>query len=89
MSTYIRIDLDDIDTDDLIDELGNRYLDNSEQLELLNLVRDNYDDSGKLKIFLKNINRFSVLDLEKMFADIPEPAVAGKNQIPLFNNNQP
>lgn len=81
---YTRITLDDIDTDDLIEELERRHLDIHEQDRLLKMVQD--EDSKKLSVFLKAQNKFSVAQLEEMFSEKYNVA-AGENQIAITFNS--
>jgi hypothetical protein len=79
-SAYVRIDLDDLDTDDLIDELENRCLDNDESERLLTIVKDN--ESDKMKLFIKVMDKYSLMELQEMFAERFD-ALPSKYQIPL------
>lgn len=81
---YVRvdIDLDDVETRDLIDELENRYLDDREQKWLIKLIKDN--DGGKLDLFLKARERFTLIELEEMFKEkFPETPIP-KEQLSLL-----
>lgn len=77
---WVDLDLDDVDTDDLIDELENRYLDEGERKLLLEMVKNNDD---KINLFMKIKDRYSIFELEQMFAEQSESIPIPKNQLKL------
>lgn len=78
----VDIELEDIDTRHLIDELENRYLNEQEQRWLINLVKAN--DGGKLDLFLKNRERFTLIELEEMFKEKFPVSNVPKEQLSLL-----
>lgn len=80
-SVWTEIDLDEISTSDLLDELENRYLGEREQASLVELLNDS--DKQKFDLFLKIKNRFSVYELEEMFSDNHTNTPPSKNQLAL------
>lgn len=80
---WIDINLNDIDTSDLISELEDRYLDDREQAYLLNLIKNNgASDARKMEFFLEVMGKYSMLELQEMFSSL-ENTIAGKNQLSL------
>lgn len=82
---WVDVNLDDVDTDDLISELENRHLDLHEQNALLDLIKDGQmsHEVPKMKLFLSIMEEYSYLELHDMLI-INSPAKAGNNQIPLI-----
>lgn len=82
---WVDVNLDDVDTDDLISELENRYLDIHEQNSLLDLVKEGQlrDEPPKLKLFISIMDKYSYLELHDMLI-VNSPAKAGSNQLPLI-----
>jgi hypothetical protein len=82
--TYLRIELDDIDTSDLIEELDNRYLDNNEQDQLLDLIKESRlrTDAQKIKLFLKAMDKYSIQELQELFQENMSTIIS-KNQLQL------
>lgn len=82
---WVDVNLDDVDTDDLISELEDRHLDIHEQFALLELIKNSQlsDEPPKLKLFLSIMDKYSYLELHDMLI-INSPAKAGLNQIPLI-----
>jgi hypothetical protein len=76
------INLDDVDTSDLIDELENRYLDKDEQESLLDLVKVDLERSEKLKLLLKIVDKYSLQELSEMFKEDCTTPIP-KNQLAL------
>lgn len=56
---YVDIELDEFDTDDLIEELENRSLDLEQQDKLLDLIKDGQlkIDTPKMKLFLSVMDK--------------------------------
>jgi hypothetical protein len=79
---YVTINLDDVDTSDLIDELENRYLDKDEQESLLDLVKVDLERSEKLKLLLKIVDKYSLQELSEMFKEDCTTPIP-KNQLAL------
>lgn len=80
-SIWTEIDLDEISTSDLLDELENRYLGEREQASLVELLNDS--DKQKFDLFLKIKNRFSAYELEEMFSENHTNMSPSKNQLAL------
>lgn len=78
----VDIDLDEIRTWELIDELENRYLDAGDQKKLVDLLKG--EEKEKLKLFYKVIDRFSLSELEEMFKENYTSTPAPKEQLQLF-----
>jgi hypothetical protein len=81
-SIRVDIDLNEIDTYELIDELDSRAtcLDESEKQQLLDIVK--YHDSEKWKWFLSIKDKYSLFELQEL-AKADDPAVASENQLKL------
>lgn len=80
---WIDINLNDIDTSDLISELEDRYLDDRDQTYLLKIIKKTSgSDARKMEIFLKVIGKYSLSELQDMFSSV-EHTIAGKNQLSL------
>jgi hypothetical protein len=81
---YLQVDLDEVETSDLIEELDNRYLVVSEQEELLSLIKHSrlHIDAQKISMFLKVMDKFSLQELADLFKeDITTPIP--ENQLSL------
>lgn len=76
----VEFNLDDVDTDELLAELENRYLNHREKELLLALAKDN---DPKLKLFMQQAERFSLLELEQMFGEPSTGNAASENQLKL------
>lgn len=88
---YLNVDLEDIDTDDLISELEDRRLSNSEKLELLNIAKDvkgfsQYSiDAVKIRLFMKVMDRYSMQELHDLFQeDYHTPVPPNQLQLSLI-----
>ncbi len=82
---YIDVDTDNFSTSELIRELENRYLDNREKNNLLEIIKEDDEYSlecRKLMLFLKVYERYSMLELEEMFKE-DLSTFASKNQLKL------
>lgn len=66
-SVWIDVDLNEVSTRDLLDELENRYLGNREKDLLLELIKN--DEGKKVQLFLKVKDRFSLIELEELFKE--------------------
>lgn len=66
-SIWVDIDLSQVDESDLIDELKDRYLNERERLELVDILND--EGSKKIALFLKVKDKYSLLELEEMFQE--------------------
>lgn len=82
-SIYLDIDLNDIKTYELVEELSNRalILTDSEKQELLDAV--SYADSEKWKFFLAVKDKFSLYELQEKF-NCNEISPISKNQLSIF-----
>lgn len=81
-SVWVDINLSELSEGDLIRELEDRYLDEDEQLQILEIVKNS--DSKKLQLFLQIMDKFSVLELEDLFKEKPIELPVPKEQIKLF-----
>lgn len=79
---WAEIDLDDVDTRDLINELETRGLSNREEGYLLNLIRDNAEDAAKMRLFLQVQHRYSLKELSELFKEDCSTPIP-KNQLSL------
>lgn len=81
-SIHIDIDLNDIKTWELIDELDNRSLclSDSQKQQLIDIVK--YQDSAKWKWFLSIKDKYSMFELQEL-AKADVPAIASENQLKL------
>lgn len=81
-SVYIDIDLNDVNTWELIEEIENRALcfSDSQKEKLLDAVA--YEDAEKWKLFLAIKNKYSLLELQEKF-NTHEPACSSKAQLPI------
>lgn len=77
---YIRIDMTDIDTDELIGELEDRYLNDREKEWLRDILKGLEDEKDKLWQRVKD--GFTIIELEEMFKD-HTPIVVAKEQLTL------
>lgn len=84
---YVDIDMRHIDTDDLLEELENRYLDEREKIKLQDLL--NNDPSEKYKLFMSVMDKYSLLELEEMFKERFTHTVQPKEQLALPLNYKP
>jgi hypothetical protein len=88
-SVYVDIDLDEIESHELIDELESRSLclSDSEKDQLLDII--SYADSEKWKLFLAIKNKYSLYELQQMFDEKGSVPVS-KEQLPIpFESIQP
>lgn len=87
---YITVDveLSEIDTRYLLEELENRCLDDNEKRGLLDSIKSNYweSDNGKWELFLKIKDKYSLFELQEMFKD-KRPIEVSKNQLSLSLNS--
>lgn len=86
-SIYLDIDLNDIKTYELVEEISNRalVLTDSEKQELLDAV--SYADAEKWKWFLSIKDKFSLHELQEKF-NCNEVTNISKEQLPIpFNDN--
>lgn len=79
--TLIYIDLEEVDTDDLVDELSTRDLEDIHYRALLG--QNLYVNREKINLFNKVMHRFSLLELQEMFTEYFEPLPLAKNQLKL------
>lgn len=79
---YVSIDLDDIQTHELISELENRWLDTDDQRKLVDMLK--YEEKEKLKLFYKVIDKFTLIEFEEMFKETYTNIPAPKEQLQLF-----
>lgn len=77
---YVDIDLYQVSTHELLDELQNRHLNDNEQLSLIQLITT--QDTKKFALFLKVYERYSIHELEELFCE-KSVIVESENQIPL------
>jgi hypothetical protein len=77
---WVSVDLDDMDTDDLLDELENRYLDERDKNILMSILEDN---DPKVKLFMAVKERFTISELEELLQDKYVAAIP-KNHPTLF-----
>lgn len=75
------VDLSEIQTCDLVEELKSRDLDEDYRRDFLG--DDLYYNRDKLNLFIKAMGRYSLLELETMFSELAFPAVACKEQLKL------
>lgn len=74
----VEIELDDIDTDDLICELEGRYLNDRQRAEIFSVAMDS---DARAKFLFEQLNKYSLTELQQMFC---EPAtLASENQLKL------
>lgn len=66
-SVWVHIDIREVDTEDLLEELQSRYLNDREQMMLIDLLRG--EDKSKLDLFFKAKDRYSVLELQELFKE--------------------
>jgi hypothetical protein len=80
---YINIDIElsEVETRYLIEELESRYIGERELKDLYRLIKSN--DSGKLEFLLRATGNFTIPELEEMFKD-KAPIIPSKEQIKLF-----
>lgn len=64
-SVWVDIDLDEVTTSELLDELENRYLSSHEKQCILKLLRE--DDEMKYDLFFQFKDKFSISEFEEMF----------------------
>lgn len=81
-SVYIDIDLNDVNTWELIEEIETRSLclSDSQKQQILDAIA--YDDAEKWKLFLSVKNKYSLLELQEVF-NTSEPACSSKAQLPI------
>jgi len=87
-SVYIDIDLNDIRTYELIEELDTRSLclSNSDKADLLDIIKE--VDSEKWKWFLAIKDKYSLFELQEII-NTGEPVRPSKEQLPIpFDNHQ-
>jgi hypothetical protein len=77
---WVSVDLDDMDTDDLLDELENRYLGEREKNILMSILEDN---DQKVKLFMAAKDRFTIYELENLLQEKCDTAIP-KNHPTLF-----
>jgi hypothetical protein len=88
-SIRVNIDMDELDTYELIDELENRSLclDDSDKQKLLNII--SYTDSAKWKWFLSIKDKFTLMELESKLGEADQIVLPSKNQLKIsFTNEQ-
>lgn len=78
---WIDIDLREIDDDDLLSELENRYLNEDEKLRLIRYL--NKDPHEKLKFFISVMDKYSLMELENMFKETFPITPIPKEQLKL------
>jgi hypothetical protein len=81
ISMYVDVDLDEISTSDLIEELETRPLRLDQQKELAALLRD--DDKIQFDLFLQVKDRYSIYELEQLFGEKPQVIAVSKEQLRL------
>lgn len=81
-SIYVYVDLNDINTWELIEEIENRALclSDSQKEKVLDAIA--YDDAEKWKLFIAVKNKYSLLELQALF-NTSEPACSSKAQLPI------
>jgi hypothetical protein len=80
-SIWVSVDLDDMDTDDLMDELEKRYLDERDKNILMSIIEDN---DPKIKLFMQVREKYSIFELEEMFGDKTPQLKIPENQLKLL-----
>jgi hypothetical protein len=81
-SVYIDIDLNDVNSWELIEEIENRALCLSDSQKERVLDAISYDDAEKWKLFLAVKNKYSLLELQELF-NTSEPVCSSKAQLPI------
>lgn len=80
-SVWIDVDLKEVDTDDLLDELEGRYLNDREQKLLIDLLKG--DDNAKLDLFFQVKDKYSLLELQELFKENVNTGPIPKEQLAL------
>lgn len=81
-SVWVDVDLEEVSTRDLLDEIEDRYLGTWEQKMLISMIRN--EDRAKFDFFFQIKDKFTLSQLEELFKEpcinVPTP----KEQLKLF-----
>lgn len=80
-SVWVDIDLDEVTTSELLDELENRYLRAHEKQCILKLLRE--DDELKYDLFFQFKDKFSISEFEEMFKEKSINTTTPKEQLKI------
>lgn len=84
----LEVDLKEINTSDLVEELEERYLDDYDVARVLKMVTT--QDAKKFEFFNRVKDRFSMLELEELFKEHLPACKASEEQIIInFITNEP